>query len=942
MDASAFIHRSFHALGNMATRAGVPTGAAFGFTNALLRLLRESRPTYLGVIFDSKGKTRRHGLYPEYKATRKPMDPRLASQMEPIREIVRALGLVALEKEGYEADDIIASLCRLAVSESKPVVIVSGDKDFYQLLSPTVSMYDPDPKKNSAMTLESFKARFKIEPEAFLDVQALKGDSSDNIPGVPKVGDVTALKLISDWGSLDNLYKNLSRVTNDKIRLSLTENEATARLSRALAKLGEGLEPMVPIEGLRPGKPDAQALFPVLSSLEFSKFANDLRKSGPVWLGEDMAKGFVAEAASAPAPKRVVTRLFGPGSADHGEPGDDGAPGARAVLVDGSGPWAELTEALAAARAAGGPVGLAHELSGADMDLASGREGGALVGLALAPREGLGFYVPINHQGHANQPPDLVREKLGGFLAGPRPVRVAHNAKALSHALSGLLGARDAGGPAPEDPMLAAYLLNPDDRNDLPSLGAKYLGLPLDRLAGTETKRPNPALDPPEASLSRAAARAVATLDLGRELNGRLGKDPALERLYFQLELPLSGLLARIEEIGVPVDPVALGALSAEMEKSLGGMAERIYSQADRRFNIGSPKQLAEVLFEDMKLPTAKKTAKKTGYSTDNEVLTELALLYPIASDILGYREISKLKNTYADKLPLAINQATGRIHTTYNQALTVTGRLSSSEPNLQNIPAKSEEGRRIRSAFTAAPGSLLLSADYSQIELRIMAHFSGDKSLIEAFRDNDDIHAQTAAEIFGLPPGEVPPDARRQAKTINFGIIYGQGPFGLSKQLNIPFQDAKRFIDRYFERFPGVLAYMERTRKEAARNGFVTTWYGRRRYLPGLADVGAAKREAERMAINTPIQGTAADIIKMAMIQVDRAIQAKKMASRIIMQVHDELVLEVPEAELPDATALVTSEMEAVGQKPLMDGARPLTVNLRVDAAHGRSWVHA
>jgi DNA polymerase-1 len=939
MDASAFIHRAFHAVREMATMAGVPTGAAFGFTGTLLKLLRETKPNYLGVVFDSRGKTRRHEIYGEYKANRPPMDPNLANQLEPIKKIVESLGLTTLEKPGFEADDIIASLCGLAVSENRPVVIVSGDKDFYQLLSPTVSMYDPSPNKNSAMTLESFKERFGIEPAAFLDVQALMGDSSDNIPGVPKVGEVTALKLISEWGSLDNLYQNLPRITKNAVRLTLTENEASARLSKTLAKLGEGLEPIVPIEDLKPRNWNAKTLFSVFSFLEFNRFARELEASGPVWLNQDRVKLLTPS-------KPAVNRLFGPGSLGYEAPDDK----IKAVLVDSPEAWAKLEEALTQAQQDKGAVGLAYELKDKAVFLASGRDSGALVGLSLAATEDLGFYVPINHKNHKNQPQRLVLEKLSPFFSSNKPLKFAHGSKALGHALAALGGAAGPEGAQifdcpVEDPMLASYLINPDDKNDLPALSSKYLDRGLKTLAEATgvTKKPDPALMAPTDLLKHSVKNAAATLELQRKLEGELKKDPALEELFYLVELPLSEVLRRVEEAGVLLDPKVLREVSDGFAKSLAERAQIIYRQAGREFNLGSPKQTADVLFEDLKIPTIKKTAKKTFYSTDNEVLTELALIYPIARDILIHRELSKLKNTYADKLPLSISPITKRVHTTYNQALAVTGRLSSSEPNLQNIPTKSEEGRRIRAAFMAAPGHYLVSADYSQIELRIMAHFSHDRTLLDAFLNDEDIHAQTAAQIFGLRHGAVTQDARRQAKTINFGVIYGQGAFGLSRALNITFQEANNFINRYFERFPGVRKYMDTTRWDAKKNGFVTTWYGRKRYLPGLkSSHGPTKRESERMAINTPIQGTAADVIKMAMIQVDRALADQKLKARVIIQVHDELVLEVPQDELETVSRLVAREMNAVGQNPLLDSARPLDVNLKVDVAHGRAWVHA
>ncbi|MDR1677115.1 MAG: DNA polymerase I, partial [Deltaproteobacteria bacterium] len=531
------------------------------------------------------------------------------------------------------------------------------------------------------------------------------------------------------------------------------------------------------------------------------------------------------------------------------------------------------------------------------------------------------------------------------YFTGAKPLKVTHDSKAFRRQLELIDIKAESLSPAVfEDLILVSYLLNPDDRNDLGSLSQKHLGRHLMTLPeiATDVKKPSLAKSSPGKILGYAGARAAAALTIYPVLINKLKDNPALEKLYGQLELPLAELLTRIEETGVLVEPSALEALSVELGKTMEERAEIIYRQAGKQFNLASPKQLAEVLFNDLKLPVGKKTAKTTTYSTDNEVLTELALQFGIASDILIYREVSKLKNTYADKLPLAIDPVTKRIHTTFNQALTATGRLSSSDPNLQNIPAKSEEGRRIRAAFVAKPGCRLLSADYSQIELRVMAHFSGDAALLAAFENDDDIHAQTAAEIFGVKPDQVDPSLRRQAKTINFGIIYGQGPFGLAKQLSITNAQAKVFIDRYFNRFPGVRAYMEKTRLEAGRNGFVTTWYGRRRYLPGLQGQGASKRESERMAINTPIQGTAADIIKMAMLQVDRALRDNNLKSTIILQVHDELVLEVPDDELDKVKELVAIQMNAVGQKPILDQASPLTVPLKVDVADGPAWVHA
>ena len=1021
MDASAFIHRAYHAIKSLATRDGRPTNAIHGFTSTILKLMREKRPELLAIVYDSRHEKRRHELYPDYKANRGPMEPALAPQIDPIREIVDAMGLKAVQVEGLEADDVIAAMCKLAVSEGRQVVIVSGDKDFYQLLGPNVSMYDPDPKKKSALSLESFRERFSLDPPAFLEVQGLMGDSSDNIPGVPGVGEITAFKLIQEFGTIDNLYQNLDKVSSASVREKLARNEASARISKRLAVLGEGLEAPAAIDDLALKAPDLPALRKILRGFELEKVLSDIEnvararaffsggmaraaskpeteakaeveaarpgeapgappsepatsqslaietapvgaesQPAPIETAPDGADpnlaqsssaepissqsassepktsrpGPVKSAAAGPKAKPAKLRLEGlePPPAAFPAPTDDVVDYDAYVLVKDEDSWKLLTEALEKS-----------ERLAVDLETDSPKPRRAnVVGVSLATGPpGEAFYIPVAHEtsGAPNQPWSLVVERIGPYLTGEKPLKAGQHAKFDWQ----ILARRGLVLPPPaDDPMLASYLLDPDSRHGLDAMSFRELNhQAISYKAVVPDPKKNFASVDPLTACKYSAEDADLTLRLAQVLRGRLDDEKELLRLYEEVELPLEELLGRMEGVGVLVDPVALKTLSADLGVMIGQRAAKIFSIIGREINLASPKQLSDALFVEMGLPSGKKTAKGTGYSTDNEVLTDLAPLYPIASEIIAWRELSKLRSTYADKLPEAINPATGRIHTSYNQALTATGRLSSSDPNLQNIPAKSEEGRKVRAAFKAPPSSRLVSADYSQIELRVMAHFSGDKAMRQAFLNDEDIHAQTASRIFGVPLDQVPPDRRREAKTINFGIIYGQGPFGLAKQLGIPQSAARTIIESYFSRFPGVRDYMDKTMRGAERSGLVRTWFGRLRRLPHINIPGAAKREAERMAINTPIQGTAADIIKMAMLMVDEALRKEGLKARIIMQVHDELVLETPCDELEAVKNLVKDRMELAGREPLA-GGRPLEVPLKVDVADGEAWVHA
>ncbi|MDR2826812.1 MAG: DNA polymerase I [Candidatus Adiutrix intracellularis] len=902
VDASAFIHRAFHAIRNLATHDGRPTGAIYGFIGTLLKLLKDKKPEALAVVFDSSVHGRRYEIYPNYKANRGPMDEDLKTQQKSIRQIVASLGLYALEKPGFEADDLIASATRKFVDIGLEVVIVSSDKDFYQLLSELVSMYDPDPRKNSALTLKEFRQRFGLEPRAFLDIQALMGDSSDNIPGVPKVGEKTALKLIAQYGSLDNLYSRLSEVTPNKLRETLSAHRASAYLSHQLASLGQDITLDLTLEDLKPTQPDRARLTTLFTNLEFTRLLND--------------------------PILESVNLLGHGDLLRQSP----VTYERYVLVNNPEAWGKLDRALAKTKI----LSINLETDNPNPNRAR------LMGLSLCVEPELSFYIPINHQtlDAGNQSWEIISGKIGPYLSDPNLPKIAQNAKFnwLILARHGLFL------PAPiDDPMLASYLLDPESRHGLGYLSRNLLGhTPISFKEVVPNSKKNFSDLTPEAALNYAAENADVALRLSGILRNRLKDIPTLSTLYEEVELPLEALLVRMEIAGVLINAEALGRLSHELGGQLKIIEEKIFNLTGHPFNIASPKQLAEVLFKEQGLTPLKKTAKKTNFSTNDTILAELALLHPLPKEIREWRGLDKLKSTYTDKLPREINPKTGRIHTSYNQTQTATGRLSSSEPNLQNIPLRDGEGRRIREAFIASPGFSLVAADYSQIELRILAHFSQDEALLRSFERDEDIHTQTAAEIFGLDSAEVTPALRREAKTINFGIVYGQGAFALSKQLGIHQAKARDFINRYFARFPGVKRYMEETCKQARSTGQITTWFGRPRFLKGITGSYQSQQEAERIAINTPIQGTAADIIKMAMLAVDRRLRCEYPEARLIMQVHDELVLEVPTSQIPAISELLKTEMAGVAATPPISHARALTTPLKVDVGAGPTWAAA
>ncbi|MFH1136260.1 MAG: DNA polymerase I [Pseudomonadota bacterium] len=881
VDASTFIHRSYHALRGLSAKNGAPTSAVFGFTGVLNKFLKDHCPEYMAVVFDSKGPTFRHALYPAYKANRPPMPEDLIVQQEPIREIVRAMGLKIVEKPGLEADDLVATLARRAVDAGYEAVIVAGDKDYYQLLSDRVTLRDPNPNRETEMTPAALMAKLGLAPAGFLEAQGLMGDSTDNIPGARGVGEKTAVKLIQEFETLENLYLNLDRVPQAKLRAKLEEYRDSVFLSRDLARLKTDADLSEEISDLRVQPPDADALRKVYNELDFTTFAAEL------------------------GPERTISY-------------DD------YHLVDDPDALDRLVGELS------GAARLSVDLETTSIDPMRAE----IVGMSLAARPHRAFYIPTAHQtlGARQLPWETIREKLRPLLESPDIPKVGQNIK------YDLIILRRHGvnlGPVADDSMVASYLLEPGvGGHNLDRLARHYLGhdtITYKQAVGAKNKGFDQIS--PEEAREYACEDADVALILAGKLRPLL-HEAGLTALYETVELPLIEVLAEMEMNGVYLDRALLAELSQEFSRKMRRLEQRIHELAGREFNINSPKQLGHLLFEELKLPQGKKTKKKSGYSTDVEVLTELAQVHELPAEVLNYRGLAKLRSTYVDALRDLINPATGRVHTSFNQAVTATGRLSSSDPNLQNIPIRTEEGRRIREAFAAEPGKKILSADYSQIELRVLAHYSRDQNLMDAFARGEDVHTRTAAQVFGVPPGLVSSQMRREAKAINFGIIYGQQAFGLSRQLGIGKKEAQDLIDRYFLQYSGVKDYIDRTLAEAHKTGLVSTLLGRRRALPDLDSKNYQNRSlAERMAINTPIQGAAADLIKLAMLGVHKALHQAGLKTKMILQVHDELVFEVPADELEAVAALVKSEME---------GVHPLDAPLVVDVSHGDNWAEA
>jgi DNA polymerase-1 len=898
VDALNYLFRAFHALPPLTTTKGLATGAVYGLAQMLLRIEREQKPTHLCVVFDAPGRTFRDEIFAGYKADRPPMPPELAAQVQLTHTLIEAFALPVLTVPGVEADDVIATLARTAAAAGLKAVICSSDKDLMQLCCADISLLDT--MYNRMIGPAEVQAKFGVPPERVGDVLALMGDSIDNVPGVAGVGPKTAAELITRFGSLEALLAGIDEVKNKKGQAIAAAREAVV-LSRKLVALREDVELPRPLTDLQRVPQDFARLRALFRELEFTRLLPQLDAL-------EVATG----PALAAAPKAAPAALLGPI-----EP-----PRPAALVLDRA-----ALQRLVAEIEAAGVTGMAVLADGVDPARAG------IVGLAFALPGGARHYLPLGHQFLGA--PVTLREPealplLAPVLASTTILKHVHDGKLLEVLLRARGGALAGVG---SDSMLAAYLLDASRTHYDLEVVALAEGLPplsprSEWLGSGRTARA-----PAELSVEQAganlAAEAAAALALAPLQAGQLVAQ-GLDSLYRTMELPLAHVLARVESVGVRVDADFLRQLGQEVARSIQALEAEIHQIAGAPFNIGSPKQLAEVLFGKLGLPIIRRTSTKAP-STDADVLEELAALHPVPAKIVDYRMLTKLKGTYIDALPALINPRTGRLHTTFNQAVAATGRLSSSDPNLQNIPIRTEVGRRIREAFIADPGYQIVSADYSQIELRILAHFSEDPDFLDAFRSGHDIHQRTAAQVFSVAPDAVTADQRRIAKAINFGLVFGQQEFGLAQVLRIPRAEARAYIDSYFQRYAGVRAYMERAIAEARRTGEVTTLLGRRRPLPEIRSARVQDRNhAERIARNSPIQGTAADVLKLAMIRVDAGMYERWPDARLLLTVHDELVFEVRAEAVPDFSAWVKAVMESVYE---------LRVPLVVDVGAGPTW---
>ncbi|WP_318473094.1 DNA polymerase I [Photobacterium leiognathi] len=911
IDGSSYLYRAYHAAPNFTNSDGEPTGAVYGVVNMLRSMLRQFSTEHIAVIFDAKGKTFRDDMFPEYKANRPPMPDDLRGQIEPLHAVIKAMGLPLISISGVEADDVIGTLATQASQQGMPVLISTGDKDMAQLVDQNITLINT--MTDVVMDPAGVVDKFGIGPELIIDYLALMGDKVDNIPGVPGVGEKTAKALLTGIGGLDALYDNLDDIAPLGFRGSKTmakkllDNKEAAYMSYKLATIKLDVELDVKPDELRKGVPDTDALTELFGKLQFRRWLTEMLEGSDGRIVADEKSG------NAPAEKKAV-----------------------APTIDRSGYEIILDEAafnvwleqLKAAKA----FAFDTETDGLDYMTAN------VVGVSFAIEEGKAAYVPVAHD-YLDAPAQLDRDwvlaQLKPLLEDQNQAKIGQNLK-FDASIVARYGIEMQG--IVFDTMLESYVFNSVvGRHDMDSLALRYLehkNISFEEIAGKGKKQ----LTFNQIDLAQAgpyaAEDADITLRLHNALYPKVEADEKLKHVFETIEMPLVPVLSRMERTGVYVDSMLLGAQSTEIAARLDELEKKAFEIADQEFNLSSPKQLQAILFEKMGLPVLKKTPSGTP-STNEEVLQELALDYPLPKLILEYRGLAKLKSTYTDKLPKMVNPATGRVHTSYHQAVTATGRLSSSDPNLQNIPVRNEEGRRIRQAFVAQSGYKILAVDYSQIELRIMAHLSGDKALLDAFRHGKDIHAATAAEILGLDIEQVSSEQRRRAKAINFGLIYGMSAFGLAKQLDMGRNEAQDYMNVYFERYPGVLEYMESTRNTASEKGYVETLFGRRLYLPDIKSRNGLRRKAaERAAINAPMQGTAADIIKLAMIAVDHWVQQQPQDEvRLLMQVHDELVFEVKESALESVTAEV---------KALMEQAATLDVPLIADAGFGDNWDQA
>ena len=879
IDGNSYIYRAFYAIRNLSTSSGLPTNAVFGFANMLMKVIKEKAPDRLAIAFDPKGPTRRHIEFKEYKAHRPPMPKDLVPQIPYIHKLVQAFRIPVFVQDGQEADDVIATLAHRAAGAGMDVVIVTGDKDILQLVGPSISVYDSLKEKTYGPA--EVEERFGVPPERVVEIMGLMGDASDNIPGVPGIGEKTAQALIKEHGTIENVLANAPTINKPKLKQSLLENGDLARLSRELAVLHTDVPLDFDIEQLVVKEPDNPALLAILRELELTSLL-----------------------------KYVTT---GPEKEAH----------YRTVVTAG-----EFDDMLTT-------LSRAPELSLDTETTALDPMQAELVGLSFSVEPHTAYYLPLGHTypGVSQQlPRKQTLTKLKMLLEDPQVRKIGQNLKydvlVLRHAGIEVRGISF-------DTMIASYLLNPSKASHgLDALALEYLNyrtMTYAEVTGTGKKQIGFSEVDITTATRYSGEDADITLRLKMLLEPKL-REQGLDSLFRDVEMNLLRVLVDMEYAGVKIDAGLLKIMSGKLEHDTAKIVSDIYGLAGAEFNINSPKQLADILFVKLGLTPIKKT--KTGFSTDVDVLEELAHIHPLPAEILKYRTLSKLKSTYVDALPAMINPRTGRLHTSLNQTVTATGRLSSSEPNLQNIPIRTEVGREIRKAFIAEQGHSLVSADYSQIELRILAHMSGDEGLIQTFVEDLDIHTRTASEIFGLPQEEISPEMRRKAKAVNFGIIYGISAFGLAQDIGVSNAEAKRYIESYFARYPKVRAFIEATIAQAKSTGFVTTLLGRKRFIPELASSAAPVRNfGERMAVNTPIQGTAADLIKLAMIKIHDLLVEQRSGSRMILQVHDELIFEVPDHEVGMIKGLVKKEME---------GVLELSVPIRVDIGAGKNWDEA
>lgn len=930
VDGSSYFYRAFYALPPLSTPQGLPTNAIYGFTTMLLKVMREKNPDYLAIAFDTAAPTHRHLEYKAYKAQRPPMPDNLSVQIPYIHKIVEAMKIPALQEEGLEADDLIGTIAKKAEAEGLEVTLVTGDKDMLQLVSPRIKIYDT--MKEKVSRVEEVKARFGVEPSQMTEIMGLMGDASDNIPGVPGIGEKTAIKLIAEFGSLDHLLSRLDEVKQPKLRENLKKFSEQAKLSQRLATIRTDCPIAFILLDYRLREPERDKLIPLFKELGFESLIKSL--------SQNAHQGHVNQAKPVGA-HRDAPLLTGASAGERGEQRPTALIEEDVTLIRDEAGLNRLVQRLKSATT----VALVLQTTPSTQNVGAVHELPLLHGLSLAVTDQEAFFIPLDPDRQGSLTSSSLNEEK--VLAALKPMLEDPAVKKNGHDLKRafvILKRRGVQLQSPSfDTMIASYLLNPLRRSQsLDTIALEYLqhsSPPAPQPPPLLAEQPGLLAGQTEAQSASGGDEAAAyfgamsrlIFQLERVLEDRI-KTQDMERLYHDIEIPLIEVLADMEMNGCKVDRGRLEAVSKELDQKLQEMKGRIFSMAGGEFNLLSPKQLSEVLFNRLGLKPIKRT--KTGYSTDEEVLEQLAVQHELPAEILNFRQLSKLKSTYADALPLAMDPATGRIHTTFHQTVTATGRLSSSDPNLQNIPIRTDWGYRIRGAFVAEDGHRLLSADYNQIELRIMAHLSQDPQLLSAFQENVDVHTRTAMELFGLAKDQITTEMRRAAKTVNFGVLYGLSPYGLAVNLGISQSEAKRYIDNYFSVYAGVKRFIDQTIETAKKTGYVTTLFNRRRPIPELQAANNAMRSAgERIAINMPIQGSAADLIKSAMVKIAQRLKKERYQARMILQIHDELLFEVPEQETQMISALVKEAMENV---------MTLSVPITVDLGIGKNWMEA